>query len=245
MAGELSPLAKLQKQLDERLHIIKDFENTHTNVELEAQQARQQAQESYLNAKKDLMLTTYEQGLGAVNDLIKSAFGEQSRLYRAMFAIEKGMALSRVLLQNKVALANAWASAPFPKNLPIVAKTVIETGVLSGAISAIKPVIGQAHDGIMSVPKSGTWNLEKGERVLPRHTAKALDDKLDKIGTGGRPVNVVINNYSGEKTDVQQMPNGDMMVTIGKMMKQIGRTEAQKVVREETRQNGLIARRLA
>ena len=218
LAGELSPLAKLQKQLDERLHIIKDFENTHTNVELEAQQARQQAEESYLTAKKDLMLTTYEQGLGAVNDLIKSAFGEQSRLYRAMFAIEKGMALSRVLLQNKVALANAWASAPFPKNLPIVAKTVIETGVLSGAISAIKPVIGQAHDGIMSVPKSGTWNLEKGERVLPRHTAKALDDKLDKIGNGGRPVNVVINNYSGEKTDVQQMPNGDMMVTIGKMI---------------------------
>ena len=78
--------------------------------------------------------------------------------------------------------------------------------------------VGQAHDGIMSVPKSGTWNLEKGERVLPRHTAKALDDKLDKIGNGGRPVNVVINNYSGEKTDVQQMPNGDMMVTIGKMI---------------------------
>ncbi|STY99048.1 Phage-related minor tail protein [Moraxella lacunata] len=217
LAGELSPLAKLQKELDDRLEIIKDFENAHTNVELEAQQARQQAEQAYLNAKNNLMLTTYEQGLGAVNGIIKSAFGEQLGVYRAMFAMEKGMALARVLLQNKVALANAWSSAPFPKNLPIVAKTAIETGALSGAISAIKPVIGQAHDGIMSVPKSGTWNLEKGERVLPRHTAQNLDRTLNNLQGRGE-TKVIINNYTGEKTDVQQMPNGDMMVTIGKMV---------------------------
>ncbi|MFA9487225.1 MULTISPECIES: hypothetical protein, partial [unclassified Moraxella] len=75
----------------------------------------------------------------------------------------------------------------------------------------------QAHDGIMSVPKSGTWNLEKGERVLPKHTAKALDDKLNSLQGRGE-TKVIINNYTSEKAHVQQMPNGDMMVTIGKMI---------------------------
>lgn len=217
MAGELSPLAKLQKELDERLQIIKDFENAHTGVELEAQLARQQAEQAYLTAKNNLMLTTYEQGLGAVNGIIKSAFGEQSGIYRAMFAMEKGMALARVLLQNKVALANAWSSAPFPQNLPIVAKTAIETGVLSGAISAIEPIIGQAHDGIMSVPKSGTWNLEKGERVLPKHTAQNLDNTLSRLQGRGE-TNVIINNYTSEKAEVQKNENGDIMVVIGKVI---------------------------
>ena len=91
---------------------------------------------------------------------------------------------------------------------------MIETGALAGAISAINPVIGQAHDGIMSVPKSGTWNLEKGERVLPKHTAKALDDRLDNMGSG-RAVNVTVHNYSGEPARVETDQNGDIRVIIG------------------------------
>lgn len=200
--------------------------------------------EQYADAKEKLLLNATQSTLGGITAITKSAFGEQSKLYRTILAFEKGVAISRSIIAIKTAMAMASAN-PFPANLGAMATIASQTANIISAIKSVVMPVGQAHDGIMSVPKSGTWNLEKGERVLPRHTAKALDDKLDKIGTGGRPVNVVINNYSGEKTDVQQMPNGDMMVTIGKMMKQIGRTEAQKVVREETRQNGLIARRLA
>ena len=160
-----------------------------------------------------MTLQGYSSTFGALSGLIKGYAGEQSGIYRAMFAAEKGMALARVLLQSKVALANAWASAPFPANLPIVATTAIETGVLAGAISAINPIIGQAHDGIMSVPKSGTWNLEKGERVLPKHTAKALDDRLDNMG--GKAVNVIIHNHTGEKVQQTTDSNGDIRVIIG------------------------------
>lgn len=164
-----------------------------------------------------MTLQGYSSTFGALSGLIKGYAGEQSGIYRAMFAAEKGMALARVLLQSKVALANAWASAPFPANLPIVATTAIETGVLAGAISAINPIIGQAHDGIMSVPKSGTWNLEKGERVLPKHTAQSLDKKLDGMGNG-KPVNVIIHNHSNAQVAVEEQPNGDLLVMIDKMI---------------------------
>ena len=173
--------------------------------------------EQYADAKEKLLLNATQSTLGGITAITKSAFGEQSKLYRIILAFEKGVAISRSIIAIKTAMAMASAN-PFPANLGAMAMIASQTANIISAIKSVVMPVGQAHDGIMSVPKSGTWNLEKGERVLPRHTAKALDDKLDKIGTGGRPVNVVINNYSGEKTDVQQMPNGDMMVTIGKMI---------------------------
>ena len=124
------------------------------------------------------------------------------------------MALARIILANKTALAQAWASAPFPANLGAVAKVAVESGALVSAVNAIKPVIGQAHDGIMSVPKSGTWNLEKGERVLPRHTAQNLDNTLNNI-KGGKAVNVIIHNHTGEKVQQTTDSNGDIRVIIG------------------------------
>ncbi|UZA15738.1 hypothetical protein LP109_08665 [Moraxella bovis] len=107
------------------------------------------------------------------------------------------------------------------------------------AIQQIRnPVIGQAHDGIMSVPKSGTWNLEKGERVLPKHTAKALDDKLASMGNG-KAVNVIIHNHSNAQATVEQQPNGDVLVTIGNMAKYIARDEIQKYHHSQLRQGGI------
>lgn len=179
---------------------------------------RAKIEQAHSTAMNSLILSDSEDMFGSLASIAKDSLGEQSKAYRAMFAIEKGFAIARSIMAIQTALANASASGPFPANLGMMATVASQTANIISAIKSVVMPVGQAHDGIMSVPKSGTWNLEKGERVLPRHTAKALDDKLDKIGTGGRPVNIVINNYSGEKTDVQQMPNGDMMVTIGKMI---------------------------
>lgn len=244
LAGELSPLAKLQKELDDRLTIIQDFENAHTGVALQAQQARQQAEQAYLTAKNNLMFDSYQIMFGGVSGLTKSFFGEQSGIYRAMFAMEKGFAIAKAIISLKANIAEA-SKIGFPQNIPMIAGAVSQGMGIINDIRSIAMPIGQAHDGIMSVPKSGTWNLEKGERVLPKHTAQNLDRTLANLqGKRQSETKVIINNYTGEKTDVQQMPNGDMMVTIGKMMKQVGRAEAQQVVREELSQGGSISRRL-
>ena len=78
---------------------------------------------------------------------------------------------------------------------------VAKGGQFVAMINAVKsPAIGQAHDGIMSVPKSGTWNLEKGERVLPKHTAAAMDKTLASASGG----NVQVNNYAGVAVTAKQ-----------------------------------------
>src|SRR5690625_6848749 len=57
----------------------------------------------------------------------------------------------------------------------------------TGIVSTIQStqMQGMAHDGIDSVPKTGTWLLEKGERVVTSETSAKLDRKLDMIQPGG------------------------------------------------------------
>lgn len=66
-------------------------------------------------------------------------------------------------------------------------------GVLMlGVSSALK---GQAHDGIDSVPETGTWLLQKGERVTTAKTSAKLDATLERVGrqsTGGQAPNITI-----------------------------------------------------
>lgn len=216
----VSQIYQKQAELDK---VLKDeqakLKTAHEQglIDLETYQQQDLALREQYEAKKRQLSETSNQALfGGLTSLMKRMYGESSKHYKWIFGLEKTYAISRILLQNKVALANAWASAPFPANLGAVAKTLAQTGALASAVNAIKP-IGQAHDGIMSVPKSGTWNLEKGERVLPRHTAKALDDKLNSMGNG-KAVNVIIHNHSNAQATVEQQPNGDVLVMIDKML---------------------------
>ncbi|RKL80517.1 tail length tape measure protein [Moraxella catarrhalis] len=210
-------LNRLGRFMDKQKQLYKDNEDALTQIAQEGVAARIAIDKAYQDAKRTLILSQGENIFESLASITKDSLGEQSRLYRAMFAMQQGFAIAQAGLAMQQAISKGLAKG-FPEGLADMATAVSHGAKIVSAIKSVVMPVGQAHDGIMSVPKSGTWNLEKGERVLPRHTAKALDDKLDKIGTGDRPVNVVINNYSGEKTDVQQMPNGDMMVTIGKMI---------------------------
>lgn len=206
----------LKKQLDDNLAIIKEAENAKLITEQESQLARLEQEKAFHEARQNLVLSGGENVAKSLADSTKSLLGENSKAYRAMFAIEKGFAIARSVMAIQQAIALASAN-PFPMNLGAMATVASQVASIVGNIKAVQMPVGQAHDGIMSVPKSGTWNLEKGERVLPKHTAQNLDRTLNNLQGRGE-TKVIINNYTGEKTDVQQMPNGDMMVTIGKMI---------------------------
>ena len=162
------------------------------------------------------MLDGYQNVFHGISGMTKSFFGEQSGIYRAMFAMEKGFAIAKAIIALKANIAEA-SKVGFPKNIPIIAGAVSQGMGIINDIRSIAMPVGQAHDGIMSVPKSGTWNLEKGERVLPRHTAQNLDNTLNRLNGRGE-AKVIINNYTGEKASVETQPNGDLLVVIGQMM---------------------------
>ncbi|WP_325086448.1 hypothetical protein [Acinetobacter johnsonii] len=118
---------------------------------------------------------------------------QSSSAYAILYSVQKGFNLASAIMNGYTAISAAWASAPFPYNLPAVAMATMETGVLQAAISAVSPV-GMAHDGIDNIPKEGTWLLDGGERVLNPNQNKDLTNYLSQAqSNGGQQSQVNLN----------------------------------------------------
>lgn len=233
-----SPMAKLTAEYEQRLAIVDQYEQLHTDKVAEAEAMRKQVKDSYTQASNSLMLTQYEGMFGALAGLTKSFAGEQSGIYRALFATQKAFAVAQAGMNLWKAASGVYADTPGTvwQKLAAAGMAVAKGGQFVTMINAIKsPAIGQAHDGIMSVPKSGTWNLEKGERVLPKHTAAAMDKTLaNASGNNNVSVNVVVN--ADGSSDVQA--NAQM----GKQMGDAIKAAVLQTIVQEKRQGGLLSR---
>ena len=113
---------------------------------------------------------------------------------RKIAALQKGLMLKEALMTQKLAIMKAWNSAPFPANLPAVALTAAQTGLLLRDI-----IKGQAHDGMDSLPSTGTYMLQRGERVVSSRTNRDLTqflaDKNNRPATGA-PLTLQINGVA-------------------------------------------------
>jgi len=208
-----SEFEQLRLEREDRLAIIQEALDAEVLAEEDAAERRLQVERDYAASRNELMLSQGEELLGSMSGIMKSLAGEQSTAYKAMFAIEKGISIARSIMAIQTGIAMAAAN-PFPMNIGAMASVAAATMNIVTSIQSVK-MAGQAHDGIMSVPNSGTWNLEKGERVLTQDTAKRLDSTLESIQSGGsaKAVNVSIQNYGTSKQfDVQQISETEVRI---------------------------------
>ncbi len=86
-------------------------------------------------------------------------------------------------LQAQIAAFASTAAIPIvgPFLAPgaAVAAAAFTAPLVAGVAAA--GVAGMAHDGIDSIPETGTWLLQKGERVTTAQTSAKLDKTLDSI----------------------------------------------------------------
>ncbi|MDT4838488.1 hypothetical protein FQZ97_722460 [compost metagenome] len=164
--------------------------------ELDLKRQHEQALANIEQNRQLVALSAAESTFGSLADMAKTYAGEQSGIYRTLFLAEKAAAIARstIAIQEGIALA---AANPFPLNLAAMASVAAATAGLVGNIAAV----GMAHDGIDSVPATGTWLLEKGERVTTAETSAKLDSTLDRVqadiaasGGGRRTVNNITIN---------------------------------------------------
>src|SRR5699024_3340487 len=116
---EESPLGKIQADYDRRLAVIEEYEKTHTDMLENAKIARLAIEQSYMDAKRDLMLTQGEALFGDLAGLAKGFAGEQSGIYKALFAVEKGFAIAQSAIAIQQSIAKAMALG-FPQNIPVI-----------------------------------------------------------------------------------------------------------------------------
>lgn len=128
------------------------------------------------------------------------------------------------------AMAPAAAAAAAAATAPMVA------GVASSAL------IGMAHDGLDSVPREGTWLLDKGERVVDRRTNADLKDYLaSSKQPEGKPargdvtlnVNVAVQAQSG-MSDAEARRQGQQAGEGARDM-------IRQVIQDELRPGGMLA----
>lgn len=135
--------------------------------------------ENYWNSTKAYQLGMAADVFGGLSGVMLNFVDESSSSYQALVAIQKGANLASVLMNSITAISAAWASSPFPYNLPAVAMATVETGALQATLQAFTPNIsGMAHNGIDNIPKEGTWLLDGGERVLNPEQNKDLTNYL-------------------------------------------------------------------
>jgi len=120
-----------------------------------------------------------------------------------------------------MAAINAFAStAAIPIVGPVMAPAaataaIAATSPMVGAVASLS-LAGMAHDGIDSIPATGTWLLEKGERVTTAETSAKLDKTLSDIQSGGTgaPVVNLYEDASKAGTVSNRQENGQNVIDI-------------------------------
>lgn len=195
-------------------------EDELTRISEEADNARIALRRAHFESMLEMSLSYASEQLSAAADFAKSSFGEQSKAYQVMFSLQKAVTISQASLAMYQAISKAMADGVTPAQRATEIATAMAQGlkIIAAIRSITNPVVGQAHDGISRVPREGTWILDKGERVVKPRDNDRLTKFLDNPNRfmRGEP-KVIINNYSGEPATATQ-ENGDLIVTIGKMV---------------------------
>ncbi|HBC3857014.1 TPA: hypothetical protein KD866_002391 [Vibrio parahaemolyticus] len=150
-----------------------------TDIEKQAAQARAAAQAAEYSNYSDLF--------GSMADVAKTFAGEQSGIFKAMFAASKAFAIAESIIKIQQGLASA-ASLPFPANIPAMASVAANTASIVSTIQSTQ-LKGMAHEGSSGfpngrIPREGTWLLDGGEKVQTRAEADRHERALSMIERG-------------------------------------------------------------
>lgn len=200
-----TPMGKIQADYEQRLEVVRQFEQLHTDEVQKAAEARMAVEQSYMDAKRDLMLTQGEALFGDLAGLAKSFAGEQSGIYRALFAVEKGFAIAQSAIAIQQSVAKAMALG-FPQNIPVIGAAVAQGATLLSTIKGIQPQGFKQGGYTGNMGASQVAGVVHGqEYVFDAQATKRIGvDNLnamrrgDKVG-GDVQVNI-INNSSARVT---------------------------------------------
>ncbi|HHL7092983.1 TPA: phage tail tape measure protein [Klebsiella pneumoniae] len=208
----------LQNSLGERLKIQEEYYKKQDELQNDGAAGFISGLATQIEASMDLYTNMQQVGAQAFSSLTDMIidWAETGKLNVKDFASTFLQSVGSTLLSYaaaQVAMAGlqaftAMIGVPFvgPEIAgPAAIAATAAAGVL--AIGVGTALQGQAHDGIDSVPETGTWLLQKGERVTTAKTSAKLDATLDRVAnqsTGGAiyspTINIPINGNPSDAT---------------------------------------------
>lgn len=134
-----------------------------------------------------------EFGLLSKDSTWSSIFAAASKHSKKILALHKGIAIAKVIMDTASGISGAFGPDG-PPGWP--AKIAAAAQVAAVGATNLATINGQFHDGIDSVPSTGTYLLEKGERVVDARLNRDLTDALAS-SNGGSGETVLNFNIQG------------------------------------------------
>lgn len=257
VGGEFGELIRIQQETekmreayDQRIAEYKNYRELEVeNKQLYDEQIsalEQGRRDNELGAERQvnqMKLAIAGNAFGTMADLARTFAGEQSGIYKAMFLAQKGIAIAQTIINSEMAATAALAPPPVGMG-PVAgvgyAQVIRGVGYASVAAIAAQTIMGQAHDGIDSIPNSGTWNLKKGERVtgaaLNQDLTRFLERENKAQGAGGGGKVEITQHFHIEGGSAGMDPQ--TMQALYRTAKQA----TQEVINNELRPGGRLSR---
>lgn len=197
----------LRESYERRREII--LENTQLTEE-QRLDLTTRLEQAYLNRTQELerkrtqqMVQGGEKLFGSLADLSKTFAGEQSGIYKAMFAASKAFAIADAIIKIQQGIAAA-AATPWPANIAAIASTVAATAGVISTITSTSMELSGAYDkgGMIPAGKVGLVGEFGPELVRGPANVTGREETLKRMteGKGG-----VIINFINQAPGVEQV----------------------------------------
>lgn len=213
----------------------------------------------------DALLAATSSTWSGMTQLVRENAGEQSGAYKAMFLMQQAFALSSATINALMAynqvLASPWTFDPISKQTAAtitLAMGMANVGMIAGQTLAgfssggytgpggKYDIAGTVHKGevVFSQEDVARWGGPSNVESLRKSSQREF--KQTELVQGGTNVvamqpKVTINNYSSEKVETSTNQDGELMVTIGKMLDQKIDTGVDRGIQRNLRQGHPLA----
>lgn len=213
--GELNKIEDARKELEnwyaEQLRLLADFRMQRADLTSEANMRELELARQYddeirriESARLQAQLSGFEETMGSITGMLRETAGEQSGIYKAMFAVEKAAAIASAMVNVQSAIAKAANAGPFPANLAAMA------AVASAAlpiVANISSVALQFREKGGPVTKGNPYIVgEKGmELFVPNQSGTIIPNNRLQSGGGGDAAATVTVNLVGGSSKAGQV----------------------------------------
>ena len=231
-------LERQQQFLDEKLSNEQLYQARVAEINQQSNDRLAAIQEAYRSAT----LSVFAELMGNAADVFKQLVGEGATAYKLLFFASKAAAMAQAIINTEVAATKALELGPAG---PAAAAIVRALGYASVGMIAATTLVGMAHEGLDNVPKTGTWLLQQGERVVDGRTNRDLKQFLAQPSKALREaqpmpsvqVQISVDARGNSSLAVTSQPGAQQFAQqMGEMID----AAVRQVIRQEQRQNGLL-----
>jgi len=212
-SAQLEQFILQQELAEENLAKLADVADREIELKEETQQRLLELQAGYNEqvrqlqiAQAQIILTSAEGMFGDLTEIAGNFAGEQSGIYKGLFALSKAFAIADATVKIAQGIAGA-AALPFPANIPAMASVVAATTSIISSIQAVQLEFGggKATGGPVAAGKTFLVG-EKGPELF----SPGASGNITPNHKLGGEVTVTVNNFTNAKAEVRETngPNG-------------------------------------